>query len=145
MSCKMSLLLIWQMDNSVRKAELWIEYPNTKNFEQKIFVNTKCYSFKDILTLRLISKKCSVSSTGLFIVMKMSYTDLHPSQHRVAHKKLYFSCCFIRVCKPKRPNSVIWVHERTIPAERQLLVDEVSADFCGCWVPRGQLDESPRP
>jgi hypothetical protein len=30
-----------------------------------------------------------------------------------------------------KTNSVAWVRERTVPTERQPLVDEVSANFCG--------------
>jgi hypothetical protein len=32
----------------------------------------------------------------------------------------------------------LWVRERTKPTERQPLVGEVSADFCGYRVPHGQ-------
>jgi hypothetical protein len=34
------------------------------------------------------------------------------------------------------------VRERTIPTERLLLVDDISTNFCGERVPRGQRDES---
>jgi hypothetical protein len=37
------------------------------------------------------------------------------------------------------------VRERTIPTERPLFVGEVSANFCGRRVFRGQRNESPRP
>jgi hypothetical protein len=37
------------------------------------------------------------------------------------------------------------VRERTIPTERQPLVGEVSTDFCGQRVQRGQLEGSLRP
>jgi hypothetical protein len=37
-------------------------------------------------------------------------------------------------------NSVASVRERTIPTERPPLVSEVSANFCGKRVPRGQRD-----
>jgi hypothetical protein len=40
---------------------------------------------------------------------------------------------------------MVWVRERTIPTERQPLVGEVNANFCGQWVPRGQRDGSLRP
>jgi hypothetical protein len=40
---------------------------------------------------------------------------------------------------------VAWVRECTIPTERQSLVGEVSAKFCGYRVPRGQREESLRP
>jgi hypothetical protein len=42
-------------------------------------------------------------------------------------------------------SSVASVRERTIPIERPQLVGEVSANFCGCRVLRGQRDVSPRP
>jgi hypothetical protein len=37
------------------------------------------------------------------------------------------------------------VRQRTIPTERPPLVGEVSANFCGLRVSRGQLNGSPRP
>jgi hypothetical protein len=42
-------------------------------------------------------------------------------------------------------NSVVLVRKRSIPTERPPLVGEVSADFCGYRVLRGQRNESPRP
>jgi hypothetical protein len=47
--------------------------------------------------------------------------------------------------EPNEKNSVAWVRERTIPTERQPLVGEVSANFCGQRVTRGQSDGSLRP
>jgi hypothetical protein len=38
----------------------------------------------------------------------------------------------------KLKNSVAWVHEQTIPTERQPFVEEVSANFYGQRVPHGQ-------
>jgi hypothetical protein len=40
---------------------------------------------------------------------------------------------------------VAWVRERTIPTERPPLVDEVSTNFWGYRVPRGQRNGYPRP
>jgi hypothetical protein len=42
-------------------------------------------------------------------------------------------CCIIySIYKTKlKLNSMVWVHERTIPTERPLLVGEVIANFCG--------------
>jgi hypothetical protein len=40
----------------------------------------------------------------------------------------------------KATNSVDWVCKQTIPTMRPPLVDEVSANFCGYRVPRGQRD-----
>jgi hypothetical protein len=45
----------------------------------------------------------------------------------------------------KKPNSVAWVRERTIPTERLQLVGEVSANFYEWREPRGQRNESLRP
>jgi hypothetical protein len=42
-------------------------------------------------------------------------------------------------------NSMVWVRERTIPTEQPPLVGEVTANFCGKRVPRGQRDGSLRP
>jgi hypothetical protein len=42
-------------------------------------------------------------------------------------------------------DSMDWVHEWTIPAERPPLVGEVSANFCRQRVPRGQCVGSQRP
>jgi hypothetical protein len=42
-------------------------------------------------------------------------------------------------------NSVAIVRKRTIPTERPPLVGEVSANFCGYRVLRGQRNEFPRP
>jgi hypothetical protein len=44
-----------------------------------------------------------------------------------------------------KTNSMAWVHERTIPTERPPLVGEISANFYGQRVPRGQRDGSLRP
>jgi hypothetical protein len=41
-----------------------------------------------------------------------------------------------------KENTVASVRERTIPTERSPLVGEVSANFCGQKVPRGQRDGS---
>jgi hypothetical protein len=49
----------------------------------------------------------------------------------------YAMNCYIK-------NSVAWVRERIIPTERPPLVGEVSANFCGWVVPRGQRDGSLR-
>jgi hypothetical protein len=40
---------------------------------------------------------------------------------------------------------MVCVREQTIPTERPPLVGEVSANFCGYWVPRDQRDGSLRP
>jgi hypothetical protein len=40
---------------------------------------------------------------------------------------------------------MVRVRERTIPTERPPLVGEVTANFCGSRVPRGQRDGSQRP
>jgi hypothetical protein len=45
----------------------------------------------------------------------------------------------------KKLNSVALVHERTIPTEQPPLVSEVSTNFCGWRVSRGQRNGSPRP
>jgi hypothetical protein len=45
----------------------------------------------------------------------------------------------------KKTNSMVWVRERTIPAERPPLVGEVGANSCGASVPRCQRDGSLRP
>jgi hypothetical protein len=45
----------------------------------------------------------------------------------------------------RKKNSVARVRERTIPTERPPLAGEVSANFCGSSVPRGQSDGSLRP
>jgi hypothetical protein len=42
--------------------------------------------------------------------------------------------------KTNKTNSMVWVRERTIPTERPPLVGEVTANFCGQRVPRGQRD-----
>jgi hypothetical protein len=47
--------------------------------------------------------------------------------------------------KYKQTNSVVSVRKRTIPTERPPLVGEVSANFSGKRVSRGQRNESPRP
>jgi hypothetical protein len=36
-----------------------------------------------------------------------------------------------QVSNKKKTNSMVWVHERTIPTERPLLLGEVIANFCG--------------
>jgi hypothetical protein len=38
-----------------------------------------------------------------------------------------------------------WISERTIPTERLPHTGEVSDNFCGCSVPRGQRDRFLRP
>jgi hypothetical protein len=47
--------------------------------------------------------------------------------------------------KKKETNSVALVRKPTIPTERPPLVGEVSANFSGQKVSRGQRNESPRP
>jgi hypothetical protein len=44
-----------------------------------------------------------------------------------------------------KTNSVVLVRKRTIPTERPPHVGEVSANFCGYRVSRGQRNGSPRP
>jgi hypothetical protein len=44
-----------------------------------------------------------------------------------------------------KTNSGASVRQRTIPTERPPLVGEVSANFSGLRVPRGQHNESPGP
>jgi hypothetical protein len=48
-------------------------------------------------------------------------------------------------CKLVKKNSLAWVRERTITTERPPLVGEVSVNFCGYRVSRGQRDGSLRP
>jgi hypothetical protein len=59
----------------------------------------------------------------------MSETEFRT--HTYQYVKLYYS--------------VVWVRERTMPTERLPHVGEVSANVCGCRVPRGQRDGSLRP
>jgi hypothetical protein len=47
--------------------------------------------------------------------------------------------------KSTTKNSVAWIRKRTIPTEWPPLLSEVSANFCGEKVPRGQCDGSLRP
>jgi hypothetical protein len=72
-------------------------------------------------------------------------------------------CCWHNICGPVCPglfylhplnysnrllknlDSVAWVRERTIPIERPPLVGEVSANFCGYSMPRGEREGSLRP
>jgi hypothetical protein len=50
----------------------------------------------------------------------------------------------VKLKKKKQTNFVALVCKRTIPAERLLLVSEVSANFSGWRVSRGQRNESPQ-
>jgi hypothetical protein len=50
-----------------------------------------------------------------------------------------------KACTKTKTNSMVSVHERTLPTERPPLVGEVTANFCGQSVPRGQRDGSLRP
>jgi hypothetical protein len=51
----------------------------------------------------------------------------------------------LRVWRYVIQSYVVWICERTIPAERPPLVGEVSVNFCGYKVPRGQRDGYLRP
>jgi hypothetical protein len=70
-------------------------------------------------------------------VLKHSQTVLHPRQDQVSHsykptgkiKVLYI--LIILFLDEIKKNSTALVHKRTILAERPLLVEEVSANFCG--------------
>jgi hypothetical protein len=57
---------------------------------------------------------------------------------QISHKFLFVNENFIKKLKL---NSVAWVLKLTMPAERQPLVGEVSAKFCGWRETRGQYDE----
>jgi hypothetical protein len=52
---------------------------------------------------------------------------------------------FLKGPVQNKTNSVALVRKRTIPTERPPLVGEVSANFSGYRVSRGQRNESPRP
>jgi hypothetical protein len=54
-------------------------------------------------------------------------------------------CCISEQNTIKQTNSVALVRKRTIPTERPPLVGEVSANFRGERVSRGQRNESPQP
>jgi hypothetical protein len=54
-------------------------------------------------------------------------------------------CDSLKSCLPTELNSVALVRKRTIPIERPPLVGEVSANFCGERMSRGQRNGSPRP
>jgi hypothetical protein len=51
----------------------------------------------------------------------------------------------IKKKKKTQLNSIVWVREWTIPTERPPLVGEVTANFCGKRVPRGQRYGTLRP
>jgi hypothetical protein len=53
--------------------------------------------------------------------------------------------CVTSLYERSKLNSMVWVRERTIPTERPPLVGEVSTNFWGSRVPRGQRDGSLRP
>jgi hypothetical protein len=55
-----------------------------------------------------------------------------------------FSFCYFLSFLLSLKNPVAWVRERTIPTELPPLVGEVSTNFCGERLPRGQRDESLR-
>jgi hypothetical protein len=59
--------------------------------------------------------------------------DSAPSRKKLARARI------------RKSNSVACVHDRTIQIERPPLIGEVSANFCGWRVPRGQRDGSLRP
>jgi hypothetical protein len=69
----------------------------------------------------------------------------HPARGQSLYRLLYRgSHCYITKTKL---NQTQWPEsaKRTIPTERPPLVGEVSANFCGHRVPRGQHDVSLRP
>jgi hypothetical protein len=55
------------------------------------------------------------------------------------------SLAILETSEDGKQNSVALVRERTVPIERPLLVGEVSTNFCGWRVSRGQHNGSPRP
>jgi hypothetical protein len=70
----------------------------------------------------------------------ISYTIVY---YTTPHILYYVSLYFAKYHKTK--NSVALVRKQTIPTKRPPLVVEVSANFCGEWVSRGQRNGSPRP
>jgi hypothetical protein len=56
----------------------------------------------------------------------------------------YYAYCSIPTRRTKKKLRGL-VRQRTIPTERRPLVGEVSANFSGYRVSRGQRNESPRP
>jgi hypothetical protein len=56
----------------------------------------------------------------------------------------FFDWSKVKITKTKL-SSVAWVRDRTVPTELPPLVGELSANFCGYKVPRGQHDGSLRP
>jgi hypothetical protein len=61
-----------------------------------------------------------------------------------SHKRFTFRRIILWT-QNKQLNSVALVCKRTIPTERPQLVGEVSANFCGCMVSRGQRNKCSQP
>jgi hypothetical protein len=83
--------------------------------------------------------------------MEERTTSLASSDSATAQMKMEHNCYrsmwiwFLNYSKLTKLNSVVWVHERTIPTERPPLVGEVSANFCRQRVPHCQRDGPLRP
>jgi hypothetical protein len=75
-------------------------------------------------------------SISLFFFKSPKTIALHYTRRHLARYRLE------TLLKLKIRNSVAWVCERTTSTERLPLVGEVSANFCGKRVPRGQRDGS---
>jgi hypothetical protein len=81
--------------------------------------------------MRILYNTSLLTETKTFLKYFNSWRTVSPYSH-------FFSSIW-------KKNSVAWVCGWTIPTERPPLVGEVSANFCGKRVPRGQHDRSLRP
>jgi hypothetical protein len=79
-----------------------------------------------------------ISKSSYVVVQQMYLYISHHNKSYIGVRLWYRYAYFYN-------NSVAWVRERTIPTERLPLASEVSTNFCGQWVPRGQRDGSLRP
>jgi hypothetical protein len=91
--------------------------------------------------------------------VKLSLFTIEPCAFNGFHIEVYWIALLLRhtcycseeiktltsVMHIKKLNSVAWVRERTTPTEQPPLVGEISTNFCGQSVPRGQRDGSLRP
>jgi hypothetical protein len=100
--------------------------------------NTKRYLKMHFNTI--LSFTCSCSRMKWHIPLRCFGYIFVPISHVPVHVKYSLSLYLIWL-----KNSVALARERTISTERPPLVGEVSANFCGQRVSRGQRNGSPRP
>jgi hypothetical protein len=112
-----------------------VKYANFSYRSDGLFTTVFVSAYRPVLPLRdmwLVAMNGDYSEQSLAVPFTRAVPS-YSSGARLFHP--------ITTCK--KLISEAWVRERTIPTERPLLVGDVTTNFCGYRVARGQCDESP--